>query len=49
MELDPETLQPRSVTMIEGGEISGGLYVDGRFYIAQGDPDPQIVVMDPAD
>lgn len=49
MELDPETLEPRSATSIEGGETGSGLYVDGRFYIPQGDPDPQIVVFDPAD
>ena len=49
VELDPVTLEPQSVTMIEGGGTGAGLFADGRFYIAQGDPDPQIVVIDPAD
>ncbi len=49
MELDPDTLDPVSATIIEGGETGGGLYVDGRFYIAQGEVDPRIVVMHPAD
>ncbi|MDQ2674723.1 MAG: PQQ-binding-like beta-propeller repeat protein [Chloroflexota bacterium] len=48
MELDPVTLEPRSVTMIEGGGIGTGLYANGRFYVAQGDSDPQIVVVDPS-
>ena len=48
MELDPVTLAPRSATMIEGGGIGSGIFADGLFYIAQGDPDPEIVVIDPA-
>ena len=49
MELDPETLQPRSATLIEGGETAIGLFGDGRFYVAQGETDPRIVVIAPAD
>jgi hypothetical protein len=49
VELDPVTLEPRSATTIEGGGTGGGLFADGRFYIPQGDPNPQIVVVDPAD
>ena len=49
MELDPVTLEPRSATIIEGGGSDFGLYGDGRFFIPQGDPDPRIVVLEPAD
>ncbi len=48
MEVDPVSLEPLSATTVEGGGIGRGLYGDGLFYIAQGDPDPQIVVFDPA-
>ena len=48
MELDPETLQPRSATMIEGGETAIGLFGDGLFYVAQGETNPRIVVIDPS-
>lgn len=49
MELDPVTLQPRSATVIEGGETAIGLFGDGRFYVAQGEGDPRIVVIEPAE
>ena len=49
MQLNPDTLEPVSATIIEGGQIGGGLYADGRFFIPQGDENPRIVVMDPAD
>ena len=49
MELDPETLQPRSASTIDGGETSIGVFAAGRFYVAQGEADPQIVVLDPHD
>jgi len=48
MELDPETLQPRSATIIEGGETAIGLFGEGLFYVAQGETNPQIVVVDPS-
>lgn len=48
MELDPETLQPRSATVIAGGETAIGLFGEGLFYVAQGETNPRIVVIDPS-
>jgi DNA-binding beta-propeller fold protein YncE len=49
MELDSTTLQPTSALTVEGGETCCGLFVDGRLWLAQGEENPQVVVVDPTD